>query len=65
MPDIRVSSRELIITGNFKKEKRFRLQETNSLISSLMIIKDSCNEKHTKENLDKLIHMILRQSLDH
>lgn len=62
---IRVATRDLVITGSFRRQRRLRLLDSKSLLSSLMTIKSCSKEENTKTNIDNLITMILDTELDH
>jgi putative effector of murein hydrolase len=63
--EIVVKARTLRITGKFREPYCMELLDTSTLIVSLMVIKDCSYEQHTKNNLDKLIRMLLNAELDH
>lgn len=62
---IRVTTRDLVITGSFGRQRRLRILDSKTLLSSLMVIKSCTKEENTKTNIDTLIAMILDTELDH
>lgn len=62
---IRVATRDLVITGSFGRQRRLRILDSKTLLSSLMVIKSCTKEENTKTNIDTLIAMILDTELDH
>ncbi|AVD99404.1 hypothetical protein SEA_BILLNYE_233 [Streptomyces phage BillNye] len=51
---------ELTIRDGYGRvSKRYRMVRSNDIIKCLMTVSESSNEKHTQENIRKVIDMIL------